>query len=147
MTDVLTRSQRSKCMSRIRSKNTKPEKKVRLALHALGYRYRLHVALLPGHPDIVFPKAKVAIFVHGCFWHMHRCRFGRVVPKNNALFWAAKRQGNVNRDRRNLTALKKLGWRSLVTWECRCRKPGQFVQEVKRIVSTLERKSGKIKLK
>jgi DNA mismatch endonuclease (patch repair protein) len=108
-------------MSRIRGKNTNPEMKVRSLLHSLGYRYRLHVRDLPGHPDIVLPKHRVVIFVHGCFWHMHKCRFGRVVPKTNAEFWQTKRSGNTERDRRNARQLRKVGWTVLTVWECETR--------------------------
>jgi DNA mismatch endonuclease, patch repair protein len=108
-------------MSRIRGKDTNPEMVVRRLLHSLGYRYRLHVRDLPGRPDIVLPKHRVVIFVHGCFWHMHKCRFGRVVPKTNAEFWQTKRSGNTERDRRNARQLRKVGWTVLTVWECETR--------------------------
>ena len=108
-------------MAAIRSANTKPEVRVRAALHALGYRFRLHRKNLPGRPDIVLPKYGTAIFVHGCFWHCHRCKYGSVVPATRADFWVAKRGGNVARDRRNASALRKLGWRVLTLWECEVR--------------------------
>lgn len=116
--DVHTREQRSRNMAAIRSANTKPEVRVRSALHALGFRFRLHRKDLPGKPDIVLPKLRTAIFVHGCFWHCHSCKYGSVVPATRAEFWAEKRGGNVARDRRNRAALRKLGWRVLVIWEC-----------------------------
>jgi DNA mismatch endonuclease (patch repair protein) len=119
--DVHTREQRSRNMAAIRSANTKPEVRVRSALHALGFRFRLHRKNLPGRPDIVLPKHCTVIFVHGCFWHCHRCKYGSVVPATRAGFWAAKRAGNVARDRRNAAALRKLGWRVLVLWECEVR--------------------------
>jgi DNA mismatch endonuclease (patch repair protein) len=140
MTDVLTPAQRSRCMSRIRSKNTRPEKQVRSALHSLGFRYRLHSAKLPGRPDMVFPKAKVAIFIHGCFWHMHSCRFGKVVPKTNGLFWQTKRKGNVERDKRNAAAMRKLGWKAITVWECECRESTKFQAGIRKIVSLLPKK-------
>ena len=118
MTDVLTPEQRRKCMSSIRGRDTKPEMIVRKIVHALGYRYRLHRKDLPGTPDLVFPRVKKVIFVHGCFWHKHRCRYGRVTPKTNAEFWRTKRESNKLRDIRNRKFLKKMGWRSLVIWEC-----------------------------
>ncbi len=118
MSDVLTPAQRSLCMSHIRSRDTEPERVVRSLLHQLGFRYRLHSRDLPGKPDIVFLGARKVIFVHGCFWHMHRCKYGRVVPKTNADFWRTKRESNVARDRRNITALRKHGWTVLVVWEC-----------------------------
>jgi DNA mismatch endonuclease, patch repair protein len=121
--DVHTPKQRSFNMSRIRGKDTSPEMKVRHLLHSLGYRYRLHVRDLPGCPDIVLPKHRVLIFVHGCFWHMHKCRFGRVVPKTNTEFWQTKRSGNTERDRRNAKQLRKVGWTVLTVWECETKNP------------------------
>ena len=120
MVDVLTRKQRSFNMSRIRDKNTSPELTVRRILHSLGYGYRLHVRDLPGCPDIVLPKHQALIFVHGCFWHMHNCRYGRVTPKTNAGFWQKKRSGNVERDKRQRRLLRK-EWSVLTVWECETR--------------------------
>lgn len=119
--DVHTREQRSRNMAAIRSANTKPEISVRSALHALGFRFRLHRKDLPGKPDIVLPKFRTALFVHGCFWHCHRCKYGSVVPATRAEFWAAKRGGNVARDRAKARALRKLGWRVITLWECEVR--------------------------
>lgn len=120
MVDVLTPVQRSFNMSRIKGKNTSPEITVRRLLCLLGYRYRLHVRKLPGCPDIVLSKHRTVIFVHGCFWHMHKCRFGRVTPKTNAEFWQRKRTGNVERDKRNRRRLRK-EWSVLTVWECETR--------------------------
>jgi DNA mismatch endonuclease (patch repair protein) len=103
-------------MSRVQSKDTTPELAVRRMVHALGYRYRLHRRDLPGTPDIVLPRHRAVIFVHGCFWHLHRCQTR--VPKANASYWAAKRLGNVKRDGRNARALRRAGWRVMVVWEC-----------------------------
>jgi DNA mismatch endonuclease (patch repair protein) len=108
-------------MAAIRSRNTKPEVRVRRVLHAMGFRFRLHRKDLPGKPDIVLPKFRTAIFVHGCFWHCHRCKYGSVVPATRAEFWAAKRGGNVARDRKHVAALRRLGWRVVVVWECEVR--------------------------
>ena len=130
MVDVLTPQQRRFCMSRIRGKDTKPEMVVRSLVHRMGYRYRLHRRDLPGIPDMVFPRHKKIIFVHGCFWHMHRCRFGKVVPKTNAKFWQIKRKGNVDRDKRNIRKLRRMGWRVLVVWECHTRKPGRLAKKL-----------------
>lgn len=105
-------------MSRIKGKNTKPEMLVRKFLHANGFRYRLHVKGLPGKPDIVLPKYKTVIFVHGCFWHQHKkCRLGKI-PKNNKVYWVPKLEGNVVRHKRTERNLKSLGWKSIVIWEC-----------------------------
>lgn len=109
---------RSEMMARVRSKDTKPEKLVRSLLHALGYRFRLHRRDLPGSPDIVLPARKVAIFVHGCFWHGHSCKRAGRLPKTNADFWAKKLADNLARDARNRSALENLGWKVLVVWEC-----------------------------
>lgn len=117
-TDVLTPEQRSRCMSRIRGKNTSPEKVVRGLAYSLGYRYRLHDRRLPGTPDLVFRGRRKIIFVHGCFWHMHDCRYGKVRPKTNSAFWEAKRTRNTQRDREHMEKLEALGWTVLVIWEC-----------------------------
>src|SRR5882724_12236309 len=110
--DTLTQAQRSKRMSRVRYKDTKPELAMRRLLWALGFRYRLHGRDLPGKPDIVFPALKKVIFIHGCFWHRHpRC--GRM-PKSRLEFWEPKLRENRSRDLRNQRALKKLGWKYLV---------------------------------
>ena len=121
MTDVLTPEQRSRCMSAIRSKNTKPEMIVRSVTHCMGYRFRLHRKDLPGKPDLVFPRRRKAIFVHGCFWHQHpNCRFA-TRPATRAEFWAEKLDGNVARDEKHITALQELGWKVGVVWECEIR--------------------------
>jgi DNA mismatch endonuclease, patch repair protein len=126
MTDVLTSAQRSFNMSRIRSRNTRPEMIVRSIVHSLGYRYRLHKKDLPGKPDVVLVRHRKIIDVHGCFFHMHKCRYGRVVPATNATFWQTKRLSNVERDRRNLRLLKKEGWNVMVVWECETKHPASL---------------------
>src|SRR6185437_2609878 len=108
-------------MSRIKGRDTKPEMRARQLLHAMGFRYRLHVKDLPGKPDLVFPRAKAVLFVHGCFWHMHRCKYGKPVPATNTTFWAEKRRSNVERDKRNRATLKADGWRVFEIWECQTR--------------------------
>lgn len=118
MPDVLTPEQRHKNMSAIKGKNTKPEMVIRSLVHKMGYRYRLHRKDLPGKPDMVFPKRKKVIFVHGCFWHIHSCQYGQVKPKTNADFWEQKRQSNVTRDIQNLEKLEQLGWQVFTIWEC-----------------------------
>jgi DNA mismatch endonuclease (patch repair protein) len=118
VTDVHTTEQRSRNMAAIRSKNTKPEMIVRRLLWEMGLRYRLHRKDLPGKPDIVLPGRRIVIFVHGCFFHMHKCRYGLVVPATNAEFWQTKRRGNADRDRRNIQQLRKQGWKVFVVWEC-----------------------------
>ena len=122
MSDVVSRETRSIMMSGIRGKNTKPELIVRKALFAAGFRFRLHRRNLPGVPDIVLPGKKVAIFVHGCFWHLHKgCRNAKL-PSTRQDFWREKLGRNIERDRENVDALIVLGWRVLVVWECATRK-------------------------
>lgn len=105
-------------MSRIRAENTKPEKAVRRALHGMGYRFRLHRRDLPGSPDIVLPKHRTVVFVHGCFWHRHSgCRLA-YVPRSRVAFWMKKFAGTLERDRRALSRLRRESWRALVVWEC-----------------------------
>lgn len=105
-------------MSRIRSRDTAPEMRVRKLLHSIGFRYKLHSKDLAGKPDIVFPRKRKVIFVHGCFFHMHDCRFGAVNPKTNAEFWRIKREANRARDLRNINILRQSGWSVLILWEC-----------------------------
>jgi DNA mismatch endonuclease (patch repair protein) len=107
-------------MARIRGKNTKPEIKVRKALHGLGFRFGRNNALLPGTPDIVLPRWKVAVFVNGCFWHWHGCLSSRL-PASNPDFWLAKLSANRDRDERVLAQLQAMGWRVLTVWECALR--------------------------
>ncbi len=114
MVDVLTKEQRSFNMSQIRDKNTKPEIIIRSMVHRMGFRFRLHDKSLPGKPDIVLPRHKKVIFVHGCFWHLHNCKYGRVKPATNADFWQAKRLSNKLRDKRNLAELRKTDGKSLI---------------------------------
>ena len=119
--DIVDQSTRSRMMAGIRGKNTRPEIVVRTLLHSAGFRYRLHRRDLPGAPDLVLPKYRVAILVHGCFWHLHEgCRFSKV-PASNREFWAKKLGGNRERDRRQGDLLRALGWRVLIIWECATR--------------------------
>lgn len=116
--DIWSKEKRSSVMSKIRSKNTKPEKLLRSLLHRKGLRYRIHRKDLPGKPDIVFVKQKVAIFVHGCFWHYHQhCNEGRI-PSSNSNFWKLKLEKNIAKDAQDVKALERLGWTVLVIWEC-----------------------------
>src|SRR5687768_13153004 len=110
-------------MSRIRSKNTTPEKRVRSLLHRFGYRFRLHAKNLPGRPDVVLVKHKTVIFVHGCFWHRHRGCKNCTTPTNRREWWVTKLEGNATRDKAHQRALRKLGWRSLIVWECQTENP------------------------
>lgn len=108
-------------MRRVRRENTAPEMVVRRYLHSIGLRYKLHDPGLPGSPDLVFPKRRTVVFVHGCFWHGHDCGHGRVKPKTNAEFWATKLLANRERDDRKRGALLAAGWRVEIVWECEVR--------------------------
>lgn len=118
MPDNLTPKQRSECMRAVRGKNTTPEMLIRRALHSLGYRYALHRENLPGKPDLVFVSRRKVVFVHGCFWHMHNCRHGRIPPVTNRDYWSSKREKNKRRDKKHIRELRADGWQVLVVWEC-----------------------------
>jgi DNA mismatch endonuclease (patch repair protein) len=115
--DTVTVSERSRIMAAVKSKDTSPELVVRRLVHSLGYRYRLHVASLPGTPDLVFPSRKKIIFVHGCFWHGHSCADGHR-PKSNATYWGPKIAKNIERDRVNRERLSSFGWSVVTVYEC-----------------------------
>jgi DNA mismatch endonuclease, patch repair protein len=116
--DVVTPAERSRMMSNIKGANTRPERLVRSFLHRQGLRFRLHGRKLPGKPDLVFPKYRCVVFVHGCFWHRHPgCKYA-YNPKSRVDFWQKKFAENVTRDARNISELRDRGWRVLVVWEC-----------------------------
>lgn len=117
MTDVVSAKIRSRMMSGIQGKNTKPEVMIRKALHQKGFRYRLHVKSLPGKPDLVFPKYHAVIQINGCFWHGHKCHLFKW-PSTRPKFWRDKISGNRKRDAKNIAKLVSLGWRVLTIWEC-----------------------------
>jgi DNA mismatch endonuclease (patch repair protein) len=117
MADRITSETRSRNMAAIRGSNTKPELIVRHFLHACGFRFRLHRKDLPGKLDIVLPKYRAVIFVHGCFWHLHGCK-NTIIPKTRTEWWTAKLAGNRARDERNRLRLEELGWRGITVWEC-----------------------------
>lgn len=134
--DIWTKDKRSKVMANIRSKNTKPEIILRSLLHKHGLRFRIHRKDLPGKPDIVFPSKRIAIYVHGCFWHFHNaCRDG-TMPKSNIEFWEKKLTANKERDKTHLKNLKKLNWKVLVIWECEIEKKPDLV--LKKILKQLK---------
>lgn len=121
MADTLSKDERSRMMSRIRSTDTKPERIVRSSIHRLGYRFRLHDGRLPGSPDIVLPRLQTVVFVHGCFWHRHQgCRFA-YIPKSRIEFWKSKFAANKKRDKIAIAMLEDLGWHVIVVWECETR--------------------------
>ncbi len=133
--DIWTKEKRSEVMSRIRSKNTKPEKILRSLLHKQGYRFRIHRKDLPGKPDIIFPSKKIAIYVHGCFWHFHNdCPEGKI-PKTNSQFWELKFDKNIKRDKKHLREMHRNKWKTLVVWECQIEKRPEHI--LKKIIKTL----------
>lgn len=145
MPDVVDAATRSRMMAGIRGKDTKPEMIVRRALHARGFRYRLHNRDLPGCPDLVFPKYRAVIFVHGCFWHGHGCKVFKW-PKTRPEFWREKIEGNRIRDRSAAARLKRQGWRVIRVWECQLRvrdRSPVVLEDIQRcLVKTAVRKSG-----
>lgn len=125
---------RSRIMRAVKSRDTGPEMIVRRLAHGMGYRYRLHSAGLPGKPDLAFPGRKAVIFVHGCFWHGHRCKRGARVPKSNTAYWTAKIARNWSRDRKALAGLKRAGWRALVVWECELKSERGLANKIRRFL-------------
>lgn len=137
MTDVVDALTRSRMMSGIGRADTTPELAVRRALHALGYRFRLHRRDLPGTPDIVLPRHRTVVFVHGCFWHRHpRCRYA-TTPSTRVEFWQAKFDANVARDRRVARALRQDGWRVVTVWECETRDAEKLVSRIRKHLDDL----------
>lgn len=122
--------ERSALMSRVRGKNSEPEMAVRRVAHALGYRFRLHRRNLSGTPDLVFPRLRKVIFVHGCFWHRHEGCHRTTTPKTRAAFWANKFERNIERDALNESKLRTLGWNVLVVWECQTFDPVALAQRL-----------------
>lgn len=136
MTDRLDGQQRSQLMARVRCKDTAPEMAVRRMLHALGYRYRLHVTDLPGRPDIVLPRHRKVIQVHGCFWHSHPgCRKAKA-PSSNESFWSDKLAANVARDARNEQALRSGGWSLMTVWECEVKDLAELERRLRAFLET-----------
>lgn len=128
--DRLTAERRSWNMSRIKGRDTLPERRVRSLLHRLGFRFSLRNQNLPGRPDIVLKSRKITIFVHGCFWHRHKGCKNSVLPKTRKEFWLAKLDGNVELDKRNAIALKRQGWKVLTIWECEVEKETELSQKL-----------------
>lgn len=138
MADVVSKAQRSRMMASIRTRDTEPERAVRSIIHALGYRFRLNRKDLPGSPDIVLPRYKTVIFVHGCFWHRHRgCKYA-YHPGSNQAFWNLKFKKNVARDKAVTSSLRALGWRVMVVWECELRSGGKLVRRLSQQIRTAE---------
>jgi DNA mismatch endonuclease (patch repair protein) len=134
MTDVFTREKRSLIMSRVKGRDTKPELLVRSLVHRIGFRFRVQSRKLPGNPDIVLSRWRKVIFVHGCFWHGHaRCPRSKR-PGTNKGFWNRKLDGNIQRDKRFCRELRRMGWKTLVVWECETRKSERLTAKLERFL-------------
>lgn len=138
MADILAPNQRSLRMASVRQADTAPELALRRGLHALGLRFRVNAKGLPGRPDIVLPKHRVAVFVHGCFWHGHACRAGRA-PATNEAYWIDKLESNRERDRRQKIALRSAGWRVWTVWECQLKGIRVTRKTVRRVAARIAR--------
>ena len=123
MVDIVNREARSRMMSSVRAKNTRPELEIRHRLFAMGFRYRLYRKDLPGTPDMIFSRYRTVVFIHGCFWHRHGCHLSSI-PETRRLWWKTKLEGNARRDSSAVSELQNCGWRVLTIWECGFRKPG-----------------------
>ena len=134
MVDTISKSKRSWNMSRISSRNTRPEVRVRKNLHKLGYRFRIHRKDLPGKPDIILPKFDLAIQVHGCFWHSHEGCKSSGTPKSNVGFWESKLSGTKERDIKNKKMLEDIGWRVEIIWECDTKDPDKLTKLLESII-------------
>lgn len=138
MVDTVSKSIRSRIMSRVKQRHTRPELVVRSLLHRLGYRFRLHRKDLPGSPDIILPKFRTAIFVHGCFWHQHKnCNKSRR-PSSNQGYWNAKLDENISRDMRKERELSKRGWRVATVWQCEIRNLESLSKKIKKLLTLNE---------
>lgn len=137
--DRLTVAARSRLMASIKGVDTTPELRVRSVIHSFGLRFRLHSRVLPGKPDIVMKRHRTIVFVHGCFWHAHRCKHGRRLPKSRTDFWASKRAANQSRDRRTVAKLRRDGWRVIIIWECQTKKMPALRERLVRLLGHLVR--------
>jgi DNA mismatch endonuclease (patch repair protein) len=137
MADIFSKAKRSEIMSKISGKETKPEIIVRKYLFSQGFRYRKNDKKLAGKPDIVLPKYKTVIFVHGCFWHSHKNCPKSALPMTNREFWETKIQRNVGRDKRNRQKLKNLGWKVITIWQCRIKNKTLFEKTMKKVIDKI----------
>lgn len=134
MTDVFSQEKRSWIMSRVQGRNTKPEMLVRSFVFRMGFRFRLHRRDLPGTPDIVLPRHRKVIFVHGCFWHGHKSCQRSKRPTTNESFWNNKLDGNIERDKRYRREIRKMGWKVLIVWECETKRPVKLLRKLERFL-------------
>ena len=132
--DTLTHIERSERMRRVKSRDTKPEQRLRKLVWGLGYRYRKHRRDIPGNPDLTFISRKRAVFLHGCFWHRHDCPSGRRAPKSRVAFWTEKFRRNTARDAVVGKTLRRVGWKSLVIWECELRSPPTVERKIRKFL-------------
>jgi DNA mismatch endonuclease (patch repair protein) len=145
-TDIVDQPTRSRMMAGIKGKNTRPEMALRRALHSRGFRFRLHVKSIHGRPDLVFPKYRAVVFVHGCFWHRHEGRRYTATPSTRPYYWQAKFRGNVARDSAVRAALLADGWRVSTVWECALRKPAEVELAANLLASWLRRDVAEIEI-
>lgn len=137
MADIFSKAKRSEVMSKVTAKDTRPEVKIRKHLFSEGFRYRKNDKRFPGKPDIVLPKYKTVIFVHGCFWHHHaNCR-AAALPQTNYEFWKDKMLTNVKRDKKNQNDLKKLGWKIIIVWQCQIKNRKLFENTMKKVIKKI----------
>lgn len=135
MTDTLTIAERSRLMAKIKGKNTAPERAVRSLLHRAGYRFRIHVRALPGTPDVVLPKYRAVVFVHGCFWHRHRnCKIA-TMPHTHKKFWSEKFARNVSNDARHRRKLRRLGWKVVTVWSCQLKHSDRVLARIEKALA------------
>ncbi len=135
--DTFSKEKRSEIMRAVKSKDSQAELAVRRMLHRAGFRYRLHVADLPGKPDLVFPARQKVVFIHGCFWHLHKNCRAASRPSSNVEYWESKLQRNADRDKKNKRRLKKLGWKMLVVWECELKNPDAVFSMLTRFLEVI----------
>lgn len=138
MADVFAPKKRSLIMSRIRSQDTSPELRVKKAVRGLGLRYRAHMSTLPGKPDIALPRKKIALFVHGCFWHQHRGCSRQFLPKSNRRYWLPKLKRNVERFNEVKALLRKVGWRGIVLWECQTKDSEKLRKRIENLLHDMD---------
>ena len=134
MTDTLTVAERSRLMAKIKGKNTRPEIAVRSLLHRVGYRFRIHVSSLPGRPDIVLPKYRTVVFVHGCFWHRHKGCKASTNPKSHKRFWSDKFARNIANDKKHRRQLRHMGWKVVTVWQCQLKRPDLVLRRINGII-------------